>query len=125
AGGSLPDLPRIVRAQAVNMTPSVSLDSRRLGRLCIIVAAILWSLNGLFVPLLTKPTAFGLDQPIVDPWHIAFYRVFFAGVVLLPSLRRSHLTFRKPMLFAAGSFAVMNALFVLAMTWGEVATALI
>ena len=35
------------------------------GRLCIVLAALLWSTSGAFTKLLTQPTGFGLDQPAV------------------------------------------------------------
>ena len=36
------------------------------GRLCIIVAAILWSLGGAFTKVLTEDTAFGLNEPPLE-----------------------------------------------------------
>jgi DME family drug/metabolite transporter len=106
------------------MTPTDSFPSRRHGRFCIIVASILWSLNGFFFPVLTKQTWLGLDVPKIESFHIAFYRVFFAGLILIPGLRRADITFRKPMIFSAICFAVMNWVFVKAITQGEVASAM-
>ena len=58
------------------------------GRLCVVLAALLWSTSGAFTKLLTKDTGFGLDQPALDPLQLAFARPFFAGLALLPLLRR-------------------------------------
>jgi drug/metabolite transporter (DMT)-like permease len=101
--------------------PGISLAH---GRLCIVLAAVLWSLSGAFTKLLTKPTGWGLDQPTpLDPFQLAFGRVFFAGVALLPFLRRRDLSYRPAMLFSATSFAVMNGLYVWAMASGSAAVA--
>ena len=100
--------------------PSISLAH---GRLCIALAALLWSTSGAFTKLLTQPTGFGLDQPAIDPLQIAFGRAFFAGLVLLPLLRRADLSFRPAMLGTAICFAAMNALYVTAMAIGSAANA--
>jgi drug/metabolite transporter, DME family len=104
---------------ATDLTPS-----RRHGRWCIIAASVLWSLNGLFVPLLTRDTRLGLNSPGIEWIHIGFYRVFFAGLLLAPGLRRADITFRTPMLFTVACFAVMNWVFVKSITEGEVASAM-
>lgn len=98
--------------------------SKRQGRACIIAASVLWSLNGVFLPILTRDTPLGLHVPKVESLHVAFYRVFFAGLVLVPTLRRTDLSFHLPMLFTAIAFAVMNLVFVMSMTMGDVASAL-
>ena len=64
------------------------------GRLLILTAALLWSLSGVFVPLLRSETRLGLHVPEVLPWHIAFFRVFFAGAVLVPLLKRRDVAWR-------------------------------
>ena len=56
------------------------------GRLLIVLAAVLWSLSGGFTKILTRPTPFHLGNPPVPGLLIAFYRVLFAGLVLLPAL---------------------------------------
>jgi len=101
-------------------TPAISLAH---GRLCIVLAALLWSTSGAFTKLLTRPTGFGLDQPALDPLQLAFGRAFFAGLALLPLLRRADLSFRPAMLGTAVCFAAMNALYVTAMTIGSAANA--
>jgi drug/metabolite transporter (DMT)-like permease len=92
-------------------------------RLCVVAAALLWSTSGAFTKLLTQPTGFGLDQPRLDPLQIAFGRAFFAGLSLLPLLRRGDLSFRPAMIGTAISFAAMNALYVTAMAIGSAANA--
>src|SRR5262249_35022602 len=52
------------------------------GRLSIALAAVLWSLSGLFTRLLQEPTALGLDEPRLTGLQIAFYRALFAGLCL-------------------------------------------
>src|ERR1700722_6146909 len=93
------------------------------GRMCIVLAALLWSTSGAFTKLLTQPTGFGLDQPATDPLQIAFGRALFAGPALLPLLRREDLSFRPVMLGTAICFAAMNALYVTAMAIGSAANA--
>lgn len=104
------------------------------GRLAIALAAVLWSLGGACTKILTQETIFGLDQPplatlrVSDrdfPVVIACWRVLFAGLVLLPGLRRRDLTFRPAMLVLAVVFAVMNATFISAMALGTAANAIL
>lgn len=104
------------------------------GRLCILAAAILWSLSGAFTKALTTPTVFGVHEPPIAPVEIAghevpiqiaFYRAFFAGLVLVPTLRRSDLQI-KPMMFAMlACFALMNAAFITAQSLGTAANAIL
>jgi drug/metabolite transporter (DMT)-like permease len=95
------------------------------GRLCIVLAAVLWSLSGGFAKLLTRPTALHLDEPAVAAVQMAFFRALFAGLVLLPTLRRRDLAFRPAMVPMAVCFAVMNALFVAALALGSAANAIL
>src|SRR6266851_977306 len=95
------------------------------GRLCIALAALLWSTSGAFTKTLTLPTALGLHTPTIEPLQIAFYRALFAGLVLLPTLRRNDLSFRPLMLGMAGCFAIMNATFVSALALGTAANAIL
>jgi drug/metabolite transporter (DMT)-like permease len=89
------------------------------GRLLILAAASLWSLNGFFNTVLRSDTFLHLNVPEVKPMHIAFYRALFAGLVIVPSLRWRNIRFRRQMLFTAVAFAIMNVLFVTAMSGGE------
>jgi drug/metabolite transporter (DMT)-like permease len=92
---------------------------------CALLAAVIWSTSGAFTKVLREQTAFHLNVPRVEPLQIAFFRVVFAGSVLLPLLRRRDLSFRPMMLFTAGAFAVMNVLFVRAMALGSAANAIL
>ena len=106
--------------KAPEEAPSLSLAH---GRLCVVLAALLWSTSGAFTKLLTQPTGFGLDKPALDPLQLAFARPFFASLALLPLLRRGDVSFRPAMLATAVSFATMNALYVTAMAIGSAANA--
>jgi drug/metabolite transporter, DME family len=104
------------------------------GRLCIVLAAVLWSTGGAFTKVLTQDTFAHLNDPPLAtlevggyqlPVQIACYRALFAGLVLLPILRRRDIAFRPPMIWMALSFAAMNALFVTAMALGTSANAIL
>lgn len=95
------------------------------GRLCIVLAAVLWSLSGALTKMLREETSLNLNQPYLDPLLIAAYRVFFAGLVLVPLLRPTDISFHPWMLFTAISFALMNATYVLAMAQGQAANAVL
>jgi len=95
------------------------------GRVCIVLAAVLWSTSGAFTKLLTKDTSFELNEPEVRAVQIAFFRVLFAGLVLTPTLRKQDFSWRGLMLVSAGCFAVMNFLFVTAMDLGTAANAIL
>ena len=83
--------------------------------------------SGAFTKLLTQDTGFGLDRPAagdqLDPLQIAFGRACFAGLSLLPLLRRGDVSFRPAMIGTAVCFAAMNALYVTAMAVGSAANA--
>jgi drug/metabolite transporter (DMT)-like permease len=95
------------------------------GRLCVVLAAVLWSTSGGFTKLLTQPTGLHLDEPRLSGLQIAFSRVLCAGLVLAPLLRRRDIAFRPAMLGTAATFAVMNALFVSALAAGPAANAIL
>ena len=103
-------------------TPPLSLTQ---GRLCVAAAAVLWSLSGAFTKFLTGVMEEDYHYPPLHPLQIAFYRVFFAGMVLLPSLRPRELAFRPLMIVMALTFAAMNALFVTALVEGTAANAIL
>jgi drug/metabolite transporter, DME family len=86
---------------------------------------VLWSLSGAFTKLLTRPSLLGLHDPELPALVIAFARVLFAGLVLVPTLRTKDVTFRPAMAGMVVSFAVMNALFVSAMAAGSAANAIL
>ena len=95
------------------------------GRLCIALAAVLWSLSGAFTKFLTKVMVEEYGCPPVDPLQIAFYRVLFAGLVLVPMLRPADLGWRPMMLAMGLCFAAMNGLFVTALAEGTTANAIL
>jgi drug/metabolite transporter (DMT)-like permease len=95
------------------------------GRLCVALAAVLWSTSGAYTKLLTNVMPEHFDQPDIASTQIACYRVFFAGLMLVPMLRRSDLSFRPLMLASGVCFALMNWLFVTAMAEGTAANTIL
>lgn len=95
------------------------------GRVCLALAALLWSLSGAFAKLLREDTPLHLNVPPVDPMSMAFWRVLFAGLALAPTLRPRDFSFRGMMVVMVISFATMNALFVTAMAFGTAANAIL
>jgi drug/metabolite transporter (DMT)-like permease len=104
--------------------PPFRLSPLRRGRLCIVAAALLWSLSGGFSKALTRDTILGLQLPPLTALQIAFYRGLFAGLCLLPGLRRQDATFRPLMIPMVAVFAVMSATFVTAQVDGTAANAI-
>lgn len=94
-------------------------------RLQVVAAAALWSLSGAFTKCLTTPTVLGVDQPPIDGLSIAFFRVFFAGLCLLPTLRLADVRFLAGMVPMALTFGAMNGLFIGAMKLGTAANAIL
>ncbi len=112
----------------------MSIPSPAHGRLCIAAAAVLWSLGGAFTKVLTEPTVFGFDEPSLETWslagknvpiQIAFYRALFAGLVIVPTLRRGDIQFRPMMLAMVFCFALMNATYISAQALGTAANAIL
>jgi drug/metabolite transporter (DMT)-like permease len=99
--------------------------SHNQARLFIILAALLWSTSGAFTKILREDTVFGLNHPPINALPIAFYRALCAAAVLWPVVRKSDISFRPMMIFTAGSFAVMSALFVKAMADDTAANAIL
>ncbi len=97
------------------------------GRLCIVLAALLWSLSGAFKCFLLNDTRW--DAPLgpekVGPVAIAFYRALFAGLSLAPTLRRVDISFPRLLALSAAFFALMNVSFVTAMAWGQASNAIL
>lgn len=85
----------------------------------------MWSTSGAFTKVLTRETSWQLHEPLIAPLQIAFYRALFAGLTLLPLLRRRDLSFRPMMLPMTVCFAVMNATFVSALALGTAADAIV
>jgi drug/metabolite transporter, DME family len=104
---------------------SAELPSAGQGRLYVALAALLWSTSGAFTKILTRDTFLGLDTPPIQPLQIACGRVLFAGLVLLPTIRRRDVSFRPMMIAMAISFAIMNGTFIWAMSSGTAANAIV
>lgn len=84
--------------------------SRNTARLLVVAAAVLWSTSGFFGKL-----------PLFDSWPdeirgllLAFWRALFAGVLILPAVRR--VSWKWPMLPMVASFASMNFLYLTAIS---------
>ena len=88
------------------------------------LAAVLWSLGSLLMRLVQRPRLLGWDEPGLQPLQIAFYRALFAGLVMVPLLRRSDLVFRPLMGAMVVTFAVMSGLYLSAMGLGSAANAI-
>ena len=97
----------------------------RRARWLIALAAVLWSLSALFTRFLAAETPLGLHEPRLTTLHIAFFRALFAGLVMLPLLRRSDVSFRPLMAVMVASFAAMNVLFVTALALAPSGTAIL
>src|SRR5581483_840461 len=94
-------------------------------RLCVVLAALLWSTSGAFTKVLRENTGLGLNEPSIDPLSIAFWRVVFAAAVFLPLVRRHEFTFRPALWMTGLAFALMNALFISAMALGSSANTIL
>jgi drug/metabolite transporter, DME family len=95
------------------------------GRLCIVLAAVFWSLSGFFARLLQVPTPLGVHEPALSPLQMAFFRALFAGAFLLPMIRPRDVRFRPLMGLMVPTFAAMNALFISAIALGTAANAIL
>jgi len=93
------------------------------GRLLIVATAVLWSTSGLFAkaPLLDN---LPVDNEALLPVRgslLTFFRALFAGLILLPWIRRPQWSWSLAP--AAGIFAVMNITIVTALTLTTAANA--
>lgn len=93
-------------------------------RASLVLAAVLWSLGSLFTRILREPTALGLHEPQLTPLQIAFYRALFAGLVMLPLLRRADIQFRPRMAAMMATFALMSGLYMSALALGPAGNAI-
>ena len=101
------------------------------GIVFLLLASILWSLNGALIKLIYQ------DGRGAEPVAIAFYRSLFAGLFLLPLVRgkwrtlggtkdgRLHRGVRPAAVWCVVFFTVMTACFVIANTKTEAANAII
>src|SRR5215470_15308017 len=87
-------------------------------RVCLVLAAVLWSLGSVFMRLLREPLGLGLNEPGLTPLQIAFYRGLFGGLVMLALVRRAEITFRAPMIGMVLVFAAMSGLYLSALGLG-------
>lgn len=71
------------------------------GRLLILVAALLWSLAGVFIKLLD-----------LHPWTIVFYRSLFASLVFVPFLKSAEFRFNAPIIVSVISYTAAITAFV-------------
>lgn len=81
--------------------PNASAPTAARGRVCVLAAAVLWSLSGVITKRLE-----------LDSLTIAFYRGLFAGLVLLPFVPRSRWRFRPAMIPLAVTFGIMGGLYL-------------
>ncbi len=100
-------------------TASDAARRERLGAILLIVAAVLWSINGLFIR--------NLHNSGLSGWSIAGYRSLFACLFLTPFALRRRTPIRDPgwTVAAVLCFTAMCATFVIATTQTTVANAII
>src|SRR3974390_1526446 len=80
--------------------PQATRDVER-GRRLVLLAALFWSLAGVFIKLLD-----------LHPLTIVFYRSFFASLVFVPFLRRAHWSFNFSVVVSAISYSAAITAFV-------------
>lgn len=97
----------------------------RYPRAMLLAAAVLWSTSSVFMRVLSEDVGLGLDEPRLSPLQIAFYRGLFAGVALLPLLRRADIRFRPRMAGMTLCFGLMSGLYLSAMGLGSAANAIL
>ena len=84
-------------------------QSKLAGRLLVVVAALMWSSSGVFA----RWPGFEVWPEIERGALLAFWRAFFAGLVLMPSVRRPR--FDRLLVPMVISFAIMNVSYLTAM----------
>ena len=93
-------------------------------RLCLVLAAVLWSTGSLFMRLLREPTGLGWNEPLLTPIQITFYRGLFGGLMLLSLVRRRDVCFRPMMGAMVLTFTLMSVLYLSALGLGPAANAI-
>jgi DME family drug/metabolite transporter len=83
------------------------------GRLLVFTAAVMWSTSGMLGKLIDLPGP-----------TMACFRALFAGLILIPFLRRRSITFRPAMLGSVACFATMNVCYVTSITLTTAANAI-
>ena len=99
-------------------------SSIALARICLVFAALLWSLGSVFMRLLREPLGLGLDSPSLSPIQIAFFRGLFGGLIMLALVRRTEIRFRPAMMAMVIAFSVMSVLYLSALGLGAAANAI-
>lgn len=94
---------------------SAGTSSLTRARLRLVLAAVLWSLGSVFMRLLREPLGLGLNEPLLTPLQIAFYRGLFGGLVMLALVKRAEMTFRPQMGGMVLAFAVMSGMYLSAL----------
>jgi len=94
-------------------------------RLCLVLAAVMWSLGSLFMRLLREPTGLGWNDPLLTPVQITFFRGLFGGLALLSLVRRRDVCFRPMMGAMVLTFTLMSVLYLSALGLGPAANAIL
>jgi drug/metabolite transporter, DME family len=94
-------------------------------RLFLVLAAVLWSTSSLFIRLLQEETPLGLNDPKLDPLQLAFWRSIFAGLALLPLVKRREVRLKPTMGWMVLAFGIMTALYLTALGLGPAANAIL
>ena len=96
-------------------SPATSLGPNpRQGRLQVLLAALLWSLAGVFIKFLD-----------LHPLAIVFYRSLFASLVFLPFLKRGEIRVSSPIVVAAITYTAAISAFVSANKLTSAANAIV
>jgi drug/metabolite transporter, DME family len=99
-------------------------------RLCLVLAAVLWSLGSFFMRFLREPSPVAaslhleLHEPQLTSLQIACYRGLFGGLAMLALVRRIDVRFRPMMFGMVAVFAVMSGLYMSALALGPAANAI-
>jgi len=99
-------------------------------RLCLVIAAVLWSSGSFFIRFLREPSGVAealnlpLHEPNLTPLQVAFYRGLFGGLAMLVLVRRIDLKFDPRMIGMVLIFAAMSGLYMSALALGPAANAI-
>jgi drug/metabolite transporter, DME family len=112
-------LPRPIVAKPEPPTVAGHEPSLLSARLCVVLAAVLWSTSGFFAkaPTFKEGPHGAWPGPV-----LAFWRAAFACVVLLPMIRRPQWSWK--LLPMTATFALMNYTYLTAMAKGSAANAI-
>ncbi|MGL4421619.1 MAG: DMT family transporter [Gemmataceae bacterium] len=101
--------------------------SRRIvfARMSLVLAAVLWSTSSLFVRVLQQPTFVGVHEPHLDPLQVGFFRGIFAGLVMIPLIRRADVRFRPAMGLMMLCFGIMTGCYISALSLGPAGNAIL